>query len=262
MDRKTGAIVLLMTKNGRDDVEWKILKGLAPPRTAWVLRSEDDGATWSAPRDISAQVRRPNFGWYATGPGHGLQLRDGRMIVPCNHSEGPNPEDTRSHVIYSDDGGETWAIGGELPGKTDECIAAELPDGSIYLNMRNNLGAKQRAVAISTDRGLSFGALTLDATLVEPVCQGSALSVSRGKDHFLLFSNPASVKRENMTLRLSRDAGKTWPASTVLWAGPSAYSDLAKLPGGEIACLYERGDAKPYETITFARVPWGDLAGK
>ena len=126
VDRKTGAIVLLITKNGRDDAEFKIMRGTAPPRTAWVLRSEDDGVTWSAPREISAQVRTPAMRWYATGPGHGLQLKDGRLIAPCDHSTGPTPDEVHSHVIYSDDAGATWALGGVLPGRTDESIAEEL----------------------------------------------------------------------------------------------------------------------------------------
>src|SRR5262249_3866023 len=68
----------------------------------------------------------------------------------------------------------------------------------------------------------------------------------------LLFANPASKNREKMTVRLSRDEGKTWPVARVLHDGPAAYSCLAILTDGKIGCLYERGAKQPHETITFA----------
>ena len=91
LDRATGRIVLLITKNNGNEAEYQIMRGHAAPRTAWMTVSEDDGATWSMPVNISDQVRKPEFRWYATGPCHGIQLKDGRLIAPRDHSTGPGP---------------------------------------------------------------------------------------------------------------------------------------------------------------------------
>lgn len=258
VDRASGDIVLLITKNGGDHHENKIQMGQAPHRTAWVLRSQDDGLTWSAPRDISESVRKPEYRWYATGPGHGIQLTSGRMIAPCDHSTGPASDQQFAHVIYSDDAGQTWTLGGALPGRTNESIAVELDEASLYLNVRNNFGLKQRAYAVSHDQGISFQPLAHDPVLVEPTCQASALlyaPATKDDPAKVLFSNPASAKRENMTVRLSLDGAKTWKYAKTLWPGPAAYSDLVLAADGRIVCLYERGAKSPYETITLARFP-------
>jgi sialidase-1 len=86
-----------------------------------------------------------------------------------------------------------------------------------------------------------------------PSCQASILR-SPGGQGGIPFSNPASTTREKMTVRLSRDEGKTWPLARVLHEGPSAYSCLAVLPNGTIVCLYERGDKSASETITCTRL--------
>jgi len=250
VDHESGDVVLLITTNGGADAELKIQMGTAPARIPWVLRSQDDGATWTVPRDISATATKPGYRWYATGPGHGIQLSSGRMIAPCDHSTGPAHDEQFSHVLYSDDAGETWAHGGTLPGKTNECIAVELAPDALYLNARNYFGDNRRAFALSADGGNTFGPLEHDASLIDPVCQASALLLAPGQ---VLFSNSASKKRENMTVRLSTDNAKTWPHALVLWPGRAAYSDLALLPNGDIACLYERGDKSHYERIVLAR---------
>jgi sialidase-1 len=105
-----------------------------------------------------------------------------------------------------------------------------------------------------TDGGDSFSTPVEDPELVEPVCQASIVRYP-GERGGILFSNPASTKRERMTVRLSRDEGKTWAHARVLNTGPSAYSCLAVLPDGTVACLYERGERSPYETLTLARFP-------
>lgn len=255
VERKTGTILLLLTKNLGSVKESQIMAGEAPPRTVWITRSNDDGLSWSSPEDISGQTRQSDWRWYATGPGHGIQLENGRLVAACDHSDASEHQCVYSHVIFSDDGGASWHIGGTAGEKTDESIVAELPDGSLYLNMRNNHGTHRRAVAISTDKGLTWASVTEDPALIEPVCQASVLAVPGGKGHgqaSLLFSNPANVRRENMTVRVSPDNGKTWSGGRTLWAGPSAYSDLTQTADNKIGCLYERGKASAYETITMA----------
>jgi sialidase-1 len=224
-----------------------------------VCSSKDDGASWSKPVDITADTKAPDWTWYATGPGVGIQLKSGRLLIPCDHSVAVTTM-RRSHAIYSDDHGATWKRGGVVGDHTNECQAAELKDGSVLMNMRSYHGKNRRAVSTSRDGGLTWSAITLDETLVEPVCQASLLALPP-RSNTLLFSNPASVKRESLTLRLSRDGGKTWPQALVLHAGPAAYSCLTALPGRKIGCIYERGDASPYERISFAILERSYLTG-
>ena len=244
MERKTGTIFLLLTGNPGAATERQITEA-APGavRSVWITRSTDEGASWAPPVDITAQVKRPDWTWYATGPGNGIQLRSGRLVIPCDHNG-------RSHVIYSDDRGATWKIGGIAEDKTNESAVAELKDGSLLLNMRSYHGKHRRAIQRSRDRGLTWSPLVFDEALIEPVCQASLISIGHGR---LLFANPAATTRSHLTVRLSKDGGASWTASRLLYEGPSAYSSLAKLSRGTIGLLYERGDRSPYERITFAR---------
>lgn len=255
IDRRTNTIWLLLTRNPGDVPEKRIAAGITSvTRTVWVTHSKDDGRSWAAPVDITAAVKPPDWSWYATGPGNGIQLRTGRMVIACDHNRG---DATRrySHVIYSDDSGKTWEPGGSAGPDCNESAVVELPDSSLMLNMRSYAGKNRRAVSISRDGGLTWSEPVLDEALIEPVCQASLIRFGKGNRSLLLFSNPADMKRVNMTVRLSRDQGKTWAASKTIHAGPSAYSNLVELDGKTVGLLYERGDAGPYECITFARFP-------
>lgn len=226
----------------------------------FLTHSTDDGRTWSQPLDITREVKHPNWGWYATGPGVGIQLtrgpHAGRLVIPCDHRVGKEARDqwnTRghSHVIYSDDHGKTWRRGEPTAPSMNECQVVELADGRLMLNMRSYRGKKCRAVATSADGGATWSEPVDHAALIEPVCQASFL---RYDEKRLLFSNPASeTTRHRLTVRLSEDEGKTWPVSRLLHAGPSAYSCLTVLPDGSIGCLYEAGEKDPYERLIFAR---------
>lgn len=254
VDRTTGTIWLLMTHNLGSDTEARIEAGTAQgSRTVWITSSRDDGQTWSKPRDITAQVKKPDWTWYATGPGIGIQTRTGRLVIPCDHKARPGRQ-FFSHVIYSDDHGETWHIGGSVGPQCNECQIAELSDGRLLLNIRSYRGTGRRLIAFSDDGGKSFSEPVEDPVLVEPVCQASLIrydALSRS----LLFSNPASTRREKMTVRLSTDDGRTWNHARVLHEGPSAYSCLAVLADGSIGCLFEKGEKSPYETISWMRFP-------
>lgn len=263
VDGKTGAVCFVFTRHRAQDKEESILKGDVPPCTVWVTRSEDDGLTWAAPVEITASVSEPNWRWFATGPCHGIQLANGTLMVPCNHSLGPLHGDWHSHVICSEDGGHTWRRGGSAGGYTNESTLAELADGRLYLNMRNYGKKHCRAVAFSGDHGESWTPPRDDASLIEPVCQASCLRFSteaNGGKNQMLFSNPASSKRERLTVRLSYDECATWPVARELCPGPSAYSDLVLLPDRTIGCLYECGASEAYEQILFARFTLGWLA--
>lgn len=262
LDRDTGTLFLLMTRNLGTDHERDISAGKAKEsRTVWITRSTDDGITWSKPEEITATTKQKDWTWYATGPGAGIQTRAGRLIAPCDHKT-PDGQ-YNSHLVYSDDHGKTWKIGGIAKPLVNECKVVELSDGKLLLNMRNyDRKQKNRAIATSADGGMTWSALSHDRTLVEPICQASlmALPDPAGKSsQRFLFSNPASGKREKLTLRLSEDDCKTWPRSLLLHAGPAAYSDLAALADGTILCLYERGEKNAYQLISLARLKVEDL---
>jgi sialidase-1 len=248
VERKTGAIFLLLTRNAGAVTEQQIISGTGA-RTVWVMRSSDNGATWQPPVEITAQVKRPDWTWYATGPGNGIQTRSGRLVIPCDHNRRDNNE-RHSHVIYSDDRGETWKIGGVADNQTNESAVAELRDGTLLLNMRSYHGKNRRAVQRSRDGGLTWSPLEFDEALIEPVCQASLITAAPGR---LLFSNPAATTRSRMTVRLSEDDGRTWKWSRVFYEGPSAYSSLATLRRWAAGLLFENGERQPYEQITFVR---------
>ena len=227
-------------------------------KDVFVTISTDEGRSWSKPRDITAGVKHSDWTWYATGPGNGIRLtrppHAGRLVVPCDHrvkelrDRGPA---LHSHVIYSDDHGATWKLGGLTESHMNECAVAERADGSLLLNMRSYRGKSRRATSTSTDGGLTWSPCADDAALVEPVCQGSLIRFSEEPSRWL-FSNPADPKKRiNLTVRLSLDEGKTWPIAKAVCPGSSAYSALARLSDGSIGLLYERND---YREIAFARI--------
>jgi sialidase-1 len=174
------------------------------------------------------------------------------LLIRCDHNG-------HSHAIYSDDHGATWKLGGIVPGGTNESVAVETVDGSVYMNCRNtrDTGKTIRAFSWSKNGGETFGETQWDAALPEPICQASMIRYSTAQEHGrnrVLFVNPASEKRNRLTVRISYDECKTWTAGRILQYGPAAYSDICVLPDMTICCLYERGIYNPYETITFARI--------
>jgi len=267
VDRTTGVIWLPMTWNHGEDDEREIKQNTGrDTRRVFVTHSDDEGRTWAKPQEITADVKRPDWRWYATGPGVGIQLmhglRKGRLLIPCDHSLvlPDDPDGYNSHVIYSDDHGRSWRLGGVIRPAVNECQAVELIDGTLLINMRNYDRSKTtRAIATSTDGGMTWSTVRHDPALIEPICQASLLRYTmqpQDDRNRLLFSNPAHAEpgqRRDMTVRMSEDEGKTWPISRVVWPGPAAYSCLAALSNGDIACLFEAGQKQPYERITLAR---------
>jgi sialidase-1 len=235
----------------------------------FMMSSSDDGRTWTAPHEITADVKKSDWNWYATGPGNGIQLASGkhagRLVIPCDHRVGANKDDKenwdkagRSHVIYSDDHGETWQLGGSTEFAMNECAVVELPDGTLMLNSRSYRRKACRGVSLSRDGGTTWEPTTDDPALVESVCQASLIRCrwtgeQRESRDVLLFCNPAVPKgRHHLTVRMSEDFGKSWPHARLVCEGSSAYSSLTALPNGEIGLLYERDD---YKHLTFARFP-------
>lgn len=263
VDQRTGIIWLLMTHNPALATDTNSQGKLrAGERTAWVTSSKDDGKTWAEPRNITSDVKPPDWRWYATGPGVGIQVEHGkhkgRLVIPSDHSFGRQPQIGGSHVIYSDDRGATWKIGKPILPHVNECQVVELADkkGTLLMDMRSYFGRNRRTHSISSDGGINWTYPADAPELIEPICQASIFRYNwptKKEKSRILFSNPASTKRENMTVRLSYDEGKTWPVSKLIEPGKAAYSCLAVLPNREIACLYERGEKNAYQKITLAR---------
>ena len=262
VDQKTGRIWLPMTWNHGSDHERDIISGTShEPRRPYITYSDDDGQTWSQARELP-ELRQPHWGWYATGPGNAIQMTEGkfagRIVVPANHSDTQSDKDHyyRSHVFYSDDGGMSWNLGGTAGPATNESTVVELSDGSLLLNMRSYAGVHRRAVSISTDGGESWSTPVLDEGLIEPVCQASMVRDDRSKppskNGRLLFANPASTKRERLTLRVSSDGGMSWDKEILVYPGSAAYSSIAVLPDDRIGILFERDG---YQRVSLKRLP-------
>lgn len=266
VDESTGTVWLLGTWNLGADHEPAIIAGKSKDtRRVFVMHSKDDGLSWSQPHEITRDVKKPEWTWYATGPGAGIRLsrgpHAGRLVIPCDHIEAGTKR-YFSHVIYSDDHGQSWKTGGSSPrDRVNECEVAELSDGRLVLNMRNyDPTQRARQICVSDDGGLTWRDQKHDPTLIEPICQASIRRLSwptAGKPGVLLFSNPADAKaRRNLTVRASLDDGATWPRSLVIDPDGAAYSCLARLDDDSFALLYETAG---YKTLRFLRLHLSDL---
>ncbi|WP_055489747.1 exo-alpha-sialidase [Streptomyces sp. TP-A0356] len=272
----TGRILLVHVRAAARASEDAIRRGRVKPadgRRVWVQHSDDDGLSWSGPREITRRVKREDWRWYATTPGHAVQLTTGRVVVPANHSLPPEGTDAGTegrynagHCLLSDDRGESWYLG-YLDENTDgyinvnETTATELPDGRVYFNTRNDSPAPgNRADAHSGDGGRTLvEPFRPQAGLLAPICQASVLQL-RDPD-LLLFSGPADpAARIRMSVRVSTDAGATWRPAHTVDDLPAAYSDLVRVDAATVGLLYETGDRNAYETITFRRIPVAALA--
>jgi sialidase-1 len=259
VDRKTGHIILLSTWNLGTDHEKDIIAGRSKDtRRVFVLSSKDDGLSWSTAKEITKDVKHPDWTWYATGPGSAIQLQKGkhkgRLIVSSNHVEDTAAKRNYVQAIYSDNHGKSWKLGGiTQQDSMNESTIAELSDGRLMVNIRNASKKRIRNVAVSNDAGLSWSDVYPDSALIEPVCQANLISFTTDKIKYALaFSNPASTKaRTAMTVRVSFDNGGTWPFQKLLYNGPSAYSNMVMMSNQVLACFYEAGYQKPYEGIVF-----------
>lgn len=249
-------------------------------RESWYITSTDGAITWSEPINITMQVHRPlqpsinpdyNFkeDWrtYANTPGHGFQFVSGpykgRIYIPANHSAGnpdPKGKDWNAHAFYSDDNGKTFKLSENIPFPgSNESTAAQISDQSVYMSSRNQqLNPKQRIISISDDAGYSWTSSNLDPKLPDPINQGAVLSWKKGKKFILAHCNAADTKqRNNLTLRLSDDQGKSWYLNKVIAKAPegyshafAAYSDLVLVNKKEIGILYEKDN---YKLIVFTK---------
>lgn len=210
-----------------------------------VIKSEDDGQTWSGPLDITSTTTRPEWFWFGAGPGHGIQMENGRLVIPA-WGDGVKKlgKVQFSYTFYSDNHGSTWQVNTPLDLDTsDECEVVQLVDGRLYMNARSRQQKHQRAYSFSTNGGRSWSPVQFDERLPEPSCQGGLIRFTKQPQfqrNRILLSTPANPSgRERLTIRLSYDECQNWPVSKILYAASSAYSDLAITTDHHILTVYE-----------------------
>ena len=264
VDPKTGRIWIaaLWAHNGKSLAQSEPGLKLETSGQLVLTYSDDDGATWSEPRNITAEVASgKNWRVLFQGPGSGIVTRKGTLIFPAQFLD--ENRGFFSTIVWSDDQGETWRVGTGAKRSTCESQVVELNDGSIMINMRNyNVKNYVRSVAITRDYGQTW---TQDEetseTLPCPICQASLIRVKSTIDgddsNLLAFMNPSSSKgRINMTLKLSEDEGKTWPRELTLYRpGCYGYSSIVKINAETIGVLYETAGGLIYQTVKTEDVP-------
>ena len=252
----------------------------------FVVHSDDHGKTWSQRREITKTVKKENWGWYATGPVHSIQLAHGRyrgrLVVPCDHRVGAAGADAGllgAHAILSDDHGRTWRLGAvdetyDNGLEANETTVLELNDGRLLFNTRDQGGKApgSRGVSWSNDGGETFASddpkwknfRPIRGVIDPPVVQ---CSLQRASKNLILFAGPdengpSGKGRSDLRIRCSQDEGKTWQDGPLLHVGPAAYSDMVATAPGTVGVLFESGDAgqrNAYQRIVFTTLTLDDL---
>ena len=263
VDRETGVIWIAGTISPGKQLESAITRGETETSTrVFVMNSRDDGKTWSTPRDITSVVKRPGWTWYGCGPGVGIQLKNGRLFFPCYHAEGEQGRTKRTHAIFSDDHGKTWQLSANAGTGNGEPQALQREDGSIYVSARTASGGPHvRSIIESQDNGATWSEKRFDESIYDCYCQASLLNLpSADAKPRWLYCHPAGPSRRDLTIRLSRDEGRTWDAgSLLLREGNGQYSSMALLPNGCVGVLYDLWENNNYQ-LYFTAFSLDDVA--
>ena len=255
VDPKTGRIfVSAVWTHGKPGThQWKG-KGSEPGHDIhkssqfMIITSDDDGKTWSKPENWTKRLKKKEWHLFAPAPGNGIALKDGTLVMP---TQGRDADGLPfSNITWSRDGGESWTVSAPARHDTTECAVAELTDGSLMLNMRDNRNRKDksdrngRAVSITKDLGKTWSVHPSDhGALPEPTCMASLISTGP----VLLFSNPRNRhQRSNITIQASFDQGMTWHWShhILLDTGKcKGYSSLVMVDEKTVGIIYESSRA-------------------
>ncbi|MDP3470946.1 MAG: sialidase family protein [Algoriphagus sp.] len=264
VDHETGHIwVAALWMHGKPgEMAWNSSRpGMSPKETGQfvLVKSEDDGVTWSEPMVITDQIKKPEWNLFFNGPGKGITMKNGTLVFPAQYKD--KDQMPHSTIIYSKDKGKSWHVGTGAKSNTTEAQVVELQDGSLMLNMRDNRGGS-RSVSVTKDFGTSWTEhSTSRSALPEPVCMASIIE-NQYNPTMLLFSNPATEKgRKNITIKASLDNGKSWPSQhhVLLDEGTGwGYSCLTMINEEEVGILYESSVAN----MTFQIIPLKEILGE
>lgn len=250
-----------------------------------IIKSEDDGETWSEPVELNIQVKEEWMRFIGPGPGVGIQLENsaykGRLIFPIYYTNAANYFSCA--VVFSDDNGLTWSLS-ESPNDSRKMVAEdfsaedlgrastkyeltesqaiELSNGDVVLYMRNHFGNGKVAKTVSKDGGKSWEPLVFEEQLINPICQFSVIKYNEDSqlDRLIFLGPNSETQRINGTIRMSEDGGKTWPYEKLIAEGPFMYSSMAQLADGSIGIIYEcEDDATGYVKSSYTSVTIDDI---
>lgn len=276
LDGKTGKWVEGLTNDSTRWIHQWIAKGSQPgvdvKETSQFLitQSTDDGLTWSEPVNITAATKRPEWWLYAPAPGHGITLEDGTLVFPTQGRDANGVP--FSNITYSKDGGKTWKASNPAYSNTTECMAVQLTDGSILLNMRDNRNRGNfhengRRICVTRNLGETWTEHpTSRKALIEPTCMASIhkhVYIRNGQQQsILLFCNPESYsERNHITLKVSFDDGNSWPEQSKIlldeWEG-AGYSCITSVDAETVGVFYESSQAQ----MVFQQIPLKELLGE
>lgn len=264
VDHETGHIwVAALWLHGKPgEMAWNSSRpGMSPSETGQLVlvKSEDDGLTWSEPMIITDQIKNPEWNLFFNGPGKGITMKDGTLVFPAQFKD--KDQMPHSTIIYSKDKGKTWKVGSGAKSNTTEAQVVELQDGSLMLNMRDNRGGS-RSISITKDLGQTWTEHTTSrSALPEPVCMASIIE-NPFQAGMLLFSNPANENgRHHITIKASLNDGDSWPEDlqVLLDEGTGwGYSCLTMINDKEVGILYESSVAN----MTFQIIPLSEILTK
>lgn len=272
LDRETGKWVEGMTEDSTRWIHQWQAKGSQPgfgmKETSQFLitKSTDDGLTWSEPVNITP-IKKKEWWLFAPAPGHGITLTDGILVFPTQGRD--ETGEPFSNITWSKDGGRTWTTSNPAHKNTTECMAVQLSDGSVMLNMRDNRNrgneeVNGRTIATTTDLGETWTEHPSSRkALIEPTCMASlhkhVYHENGVEKSVLLFVNPASVsRRDNITLKVSYDDGNTWPEDKHIlldeYSG-RGYSCITSVNDSTIGIIYESSQADMvFQTVSLSEI--------
>ena len=267
---------VLLFYNTGNQPENTIRKGIGM-REVWYIASVDRGMSWQTPVNITAQVHHPavleptGVDWrsYANTPGHALQIIQGpykgRIVIAANHSAGaplPRFKDYQAHTFFTNDHAQSFTLGSNVSFEgSNESMAAELANGAVLLNSRNQSGdVRARIISRSNNGGVSWDTTYYERSLIDPVNQGAVLTLGFKKGKAIIVSSHTqdSLRRNHLMLHISRNDGYNWEPVTMIDAieaatpiDYTAYSDLVQITKHQLGILYERNQ---YKEIVFTKV--------